>query len=150
MAAHYFGAVPASCAGLVVASAVETGGNGDALCGFVLHPVATGRLPLIRLGPPSLESRPDYARLAYPISGGVLVGRAGEDPKHPGLGSFSFEIGMSGASTTCAVRVDDFSARILGRGTSIPRRLLYQGTESLVHRVLVARFLRAFVRSVAP
>lgn len=149
MAAHYFGTLASSCGGLVVATATEPGGNDDAAsCGFVLHPAATGRLPMIRLATPSLESRPDYARLTYPIVGGLLVRTAIADPGPSGLGSFSFEVTAGGGSTIFAVRVDDFAARLLGRGTSLPGRLLYVGTESLVHRVLVARFLRGFIRSL--
>ena len=149
MAAHYFGTLASSCGGLVVATATEPGGNDDAAsCGFVLHPAATGRLPMIRLATPSLESRPDYARLTYPIVGGLLVRTAIADPGPSGLGSFSFEVTAGGGSTIFAVRVDDFAARLLGRGASLPGRLLYLGTESLVHRVLVARFLRGFVRSL--
>ncbi len=151
MAGHYFGTLASSCGGLVVASTTEAGGSDDAAsCGFVLHPAATGRLPLIRLGGPRMESRPGYARLAYPIVGGLLAGTATDASGPNGFGSFSFEVTTDGGWTTFAVRVDDFAARLLGSGTSLPGRLLYLGTESLVHRVLVARFLRGFTRSLRP
>jgi hypothetical protein len=151
MAGHYFGTLASSCGGLVVASTTVPGGNDDAAsCGFVLHPVGTGGLPMIRLATPNLESRTGYARLTYPIVGGLLVKTAMDVPGPNGLGSFSFEVMADGGSTTFAVRVDDFAARLLGRGTSLPGRLLYLGTESLVHRILVARFLRGFIRSLQP
>lgn len=148
MAARYFGSLPSSCAGLVVASATKSGDGDGASCGFVLHPTAAGCLPLIRLSEPHLKSRLDYALLTYPILGGLLVRTADDRWGHAGSGSFSFEVTVAGVSTTLAVRVDDFAARILGGGTSVLRRLLYVGTESLVHRVLVARFLREFVKSL--
>lgn len=148
MAARYFGSLPPSCAGLVVASATESGHGDGASCGFVLHPTGARRVPLIRLGTPHLESRLGYALLTYPIVGGLLVRTADDRWGHAGSGSLSFEVTVAGASTTFAVRVDDFAARILGGGTSILRRLLYLGTESLVHRALVARFLREFVKSL--
>ena len=148
MATRYFGTLSLSFAGLVTASATEEGGSDAASCGFVLHPSAAGRLPLIRLDGPRMKSRPGHARLTYPIAGGLLVRTAVDHSGHSGSGSFSFEVMVAGASTTFAVRVDDFAARILGCGTSLPRRLLYQGTESLVHRVWVAGFLREFVGSL--
>jgi hypothetical protein len=151
MAAHYFGTLASSCGGLVVASATEAGGSDDAAsCGFVLHPAATGGLPMIRLATPHLESRIGYARLTYPIVGGLLVRTALDVPGPFGFGSFSFEVMAAGGSTTFAVRVDDFAARLLGHNASFPGRLLYLGTESLVHRVLVARFLRGFIRLLRP
>lgn len=148
MAARYFGSLSSSCAGLVVASTTVRGHGHGPSCGFVLHPTGARHLPLIRLGAPHLESRLGYALLTYPIVGGLLVRTADDRWEHDDSGSFSFEVTVAGASTTFAVRVDDFAARILGGGTSLPRRLLYLGTESPVHRVLVARFLRGFVKSL--
>lgn len=148
MAARYFGALASSCAGLVVASATGSGGSNGASCGFALHPTVVGRMPLIRLGAPQMNTRHGYARLTYPILGGLLVRTAVDVSGHPGFGSFSFEVMVAGAHIIFAVRVDDFAARFLGNGTSALRRRLYQATESLVHRVSVARFLREFVRSL--
>ncbi len=145
MAAHYFGTLSSNCAGLVTASATDVGDSDAASCGFVLHPTAIGRLPLIGMDTPRVKTRPDYARLTYPITGGLLVRPAADHSGHSGFGTFSFEVTAAGASTTFAVRVDGFAARILGGGTSCLRRLLYQGTQSLVHRVWVAGFLREFV-----
>jgi hypothetical protein len=159
LAGRYFGSLPATCANLFTATPTDLGdpiaaptdypaGEAAPMCGFVLHPAAANRLPLIRLGTPHLESRLGYARLSYPVVGGLLVRTAVAVSGHSGVGSFSFEVTVVGASTTFAVRVDDFAARLLGGGTSFLRRLLYLATESLVHRVLVARFLRRFVRSL--
>lgn len=148
MATRYFGGLASSCAGLVMASATEAGVGDGASCGFVLHPTSVGRLPLIRLGTPNVKTLPGYARLTYPITGGLFVRTAVDVSRHPGFGSFSFEVTVAGTSTTCAVRVDDFAARLLGCGTCLVCRLLYKSTESLLHRMLVARFLRGFVRSL--
>ena len=159
LAGRYFGSLSASCANLVTATPTDLDepttaladypvGEPTPLRSFILQPAATGRLPLIRLGTPHLESRPGYARLSYPIVGGLLVRTAVDVSEHSGFGSFSFEVMVVGASTTFAVLVDDFAARLLGGGTSFLRRLLYLATESLVHRILVARFLRGFVRSL--
>lgn len=149
MATRYFGSLPSSCAGLVVASATEAGVGAGASCGFVLHATAVGHLPLIGLDTPQMETRPGYARLTYPITGGLLVRTKADPTGRSGSGSFAFEVTMTGASAIFGARVDDFPARFLGNGTSVLRRLLYHGTESLVHRVLVARFLRKFIRSLA-
>jgi len=159
LAGRYFGSLPTTCANLVTATPTDSGepgaaptdypaGEANPTCGFILHPAATSRLPLIRLGTPHMESRTGYARLAYPIIGGLLVRTAVDVSEYAGFGWFSFEVMVAGASTTFAVRVDDFPARLLGNDTSLLLRLLYQSSESLVHRVLVTRFLRGFVRSL--
>ena len=97
-------------------------------------------LPLIVLGAPSAVGGPSHAALVYPIIGGVLSGR-------PRSGSLVFEVARAGSDITLAVHVRRFSSRIAGDCSNHLRRVLFAGTQWLIHRLLVARFLRRAARA---
>jgi hypothetical protein len=90
---------------------------------------------LITLGPPRTEATPTGATVTYPVTGGLLSRR-------PSTGALIFEVAVAPGRTTLAVRVRDFSSRLAGDCSPRWRRALYKGTQWLVHRVLVTRFLR--------
>lgn len=91
--------------------------------------------PLIVLGPPRTAAGPAKATLTYPVTGGLLSRR-------PSTGALAFEVALVGGRATLAVRVRDFSSRVAGDCSSLWRRALYRGTQWLLHRIFVIRFLR--------
>ena len=154
----YFAGLGDSCAGLVVAEPADDdphdGRTPAPACAYDLR-VLSPRTPLLRLGAPSLQTADRWARLKYPISGGVLV--RGAKPSvdlevgdgREDLGTFAFDVMVAGRRATLAVRVDGFHARLVTGRVSPLGGLLYGATESVVHRLMVARFLKKYANAMA-
>jgi len=98
--------------------------------------------PLIVLGPPRTAGEPAKATVTYPVIGGLLSRR-------PSTGALTFEVAIGAGRATLAVRVREFSSRLAGDCSSLWRRALYRGTQWLLHRILVIRFLRRAGRDFA-
>ncbi len=138
LASLYFSGLPRSSAGLFTAGTRRDGHGEHLALYFRLAPF----LPFVILGGPREEWAPPQASVSYPITGGLLASRAP-------AGALVFAAATrDDGSLVLAVRVDGYASRLAGDCTALWRRTLYRGTQWLVHRLLVSRFLKVAAREL--